>query len=72
MRATITITLPDDLRTTLDEAVREAAKSPDELLSEALRDYLFFRKFRLLREYMTSQAEAQGIHTDQDVFDRVS
>jgi len=72
MRATITITLPDDLQTTLDEAVREAGKSPEEFLCEALRDYLFIRRFRLLREHMTSKAQAQGIHTDQDVFDRVS
>ncbi|MCI0561648.1 MAG: hypothetical protein MN733_24425 [Nitrososphaera sp.] len=72
MRATITITLPDDLQTTLDEAVREAGKAPEELMCEALRDYLFIRKFRLLREHMTSKAQAQGIQTDQDVFDRVS
>ncbi len=52
--------------------MREAGKSPEEFLCEALRDYLFIRKFKLLREHMTSKAQAQGIHTDQDVFDRVS
>jgi len=72
MQANITFTLPDELRTPLDEAARESGKSPDELMSEALRDYLFFRRFRLLREHMSSKAEAQGIRTDQDVFDRVS
>ena len=72
MRATITVSLPDEIKTALDEAVREAGKSRSELTCEALRDYLFIRKFRLLREHMTSKAQAEGIYTDQDVFDRVS
>lgn len=72
MQSNITVSLPDDIKSALDEAVREAGKSPSELTCEALRDYLFIRKFRLLREHMTSRAQAQGIYTDQDVFDRVS
>ena len=46
--------------------------SPDELIGQALREHLFLRQFRLLRERMTPRAKAQGIVTDQDVFDRVS
>jgi predicted transcriptional regulator len=72
MRATITIRLPDDLKAALDEAAREAQQSRGELICAALQDYLFIRKFRLLREHMASKAQAQGIYTDQDVFDRVS
>lgn len=72
MRETITISLSEEIRTALDEAVREAGKSRSELIREALRDYLFVRKFRLLREHMIAKAQAQGIYTDQDVFDRVS
>jgi predicted transcriptional regulator len=68
----ITVSLPDDLKTALDEAVREAGRPPSEIMCEALRDYLFIRKFRSLREHMTSKAQAQGIYTDEDVFDRVS
>lgn len=68
----ITISLPDDLKKALDEAVQEAGRSPSDLMCEALRDYLFIRKFRSLREHMTSKAQAQGIYTDEDVFDRVS
>ena len=68
----ITVNLPDDLKTALDEAVLEAGRPPGEIMCEALRDYLFIRKFRSLREHMTSKGQAQGIYTDQDVFDRVS
>jgi predicted transcriptional regulator len=72
MQATITISIPDDVKAALDEVAREADQSSSEFICEVLRNYLFIRKFRLLREHMTSKAQAQGIYTDQDVFDRVS
>jgi metal-responsive CopG/Arc/MetJ family transcriptional regulator len=72
MQETITINLPQDIRSALDEVLREGSQSPNELVCEALRNYLFIRKFRQLREHMTSKAQTQGIYTDQDVFDRVS
>jgi len=72
MQETIAVTLPDEVKVALDQVVSQAGQSRDELICEALRDYLFIRKFRLLREHMTSKAQAQGIYTDQDVFDRVS
>ena len=37
-----------------------------------IKEYLFFRRFRLLRERMVPKAQARGIYTDQDVFERVS
>jgi hypothetical protein len=39
---------------------------------EAIKMYLFLRRFWLLRERMIPKAQAQGIFTDQDVFDCVS
>lgn len=72
MQETITVNLPQDIRSALDEALHESKQSPNDLVCEALRDYLFIRKFRQIRQHMTSKAQAQGIETDQDVFDRVS
>lgn len=67
---TITVSLPDDIKDALDEAARDVGQGYSDIVCEALRDYLFTPKFRRLREHMTSKAQAQGIHTDQDVFDR--
>lgn len=72
MRATITLNLPEDLKAALDEAALEEDQSRNDLMCEALQDYLFIRKFRLLREHMTSKAQTQGGYTDQDIFDRIS
>ncbi len=72
MQETITVTLPDGMKPAIDEVTRQEGISPTELVTQALEEYLFFRRFRLLRERMTQKAQEQGILTDEDVFDRVS
>ena len=72
MQETITLTLPTEIKMALDDVTRKENVSPDELIGEAIKEYLFLRQFRLLRERMMPKAQTQGINTDQDVFDRVS
>ena len=72
MQEMITITLSPEIKLSLDEVTREENLSPSNLIEEAIEEYLFFRRFRLLRERMIPKAQAQGIYTDKDVFDRVS
>ena len=66
----ITVRLPDNVTSALDEATREAGLSRNEIIEKALSDFLFIRRFRLLRERIAGQSE--NAYTDQDVFDRVS
>lgn len=72
MTDTITVTLSKDAKVLLDDLRQQEDISLSELASEAIEEYVFFRRFRLLRERMTAKAKAQGIYTDQDVFERVS
>ena len=69
MSQTITISLPDDTRSALDDATTEDGLSESALIEKALSDYLFIRRFRSLRERMMSEGKTL---TDQDVFDLVS
>jgi predicted transcriptional regulator len=69
MSQTITINLPDDTRSALDDAAVEEGLSDSALVEKAVSDYLFVRRFRSLRERMMSQGKN---FTDQDVFDLVS
>ncbi len=69
MSQMITISLPDETRTALDDAANEEGLSENALVEKALSDYLFIRRFRNLRERLMSQGKDL---TDQDVFDRVS
>jgi hypothetical protein len=43
-----------------------------EELRASLEDYLFVRRFRALRQRTMAAAQAQGIFTDEDVFDDLS
>ena len=69
MSQMITIRLPDETRTALDDAANEEGLSENALVEKALSDYLFIRRFRNLRERLVSQGKDL---TDEDVFDLVS
>jgi metal-responsive CopG/Arc/MetJ family transcriptional regulator len=70
MSETIRIELPEETKAALDEAVREEGVSANNFVAKALKDYLFIRRFRSLRERMLTETPENL--TDQDVFDRVS
>ncbi len=72
MRSTITISVPEKMRSELDELSKSDGVSRSNIVRESLRDYLFVRRFRAMRNSMVSKASRRGIYTDQDVFDRVS
>jgi metal-responsive CopG/Arc/MetJ family transcriptional regulator len=70
MSQTIIIDLPEETKAALDDAVREEGMSQNELIEKALKDYLFIRRFKNLREQM--MAQSPEAYTDQDIFDQVS
>jgi metal-responsive CopG/Arc/MetJ family transcriptional regulator len=72
MRKSILISLSEDLKTELDRATEAEGLSRSDLVREALREYLFIRRLRSLRQELMPYAEAQGIYTDEDVFGVVS
>jgi len=72
MVQSITVTLPADVQQALDDLTRKEGIPRDELIGEAVKEHLFLRQFRSLRARMVAEAQAQGIVTDEDVFDRVS
>jgi metal-responsive CopG/Arc/MetJ family transcriptional regulator len=72
MRETVTISLPQAIRRELDRIAKEEGISRSDLLRQSLEDFLFVRRFRQLRQRMMAAAQAQGIFTDEDVFNRVS
>ena len=72
MRETVTISLPQTIRRELDRVVKEEGVSRSDVLRQSLEDFLFVRRFRQLRQRMMAAAQAQGIYTDEDVFNRVS
>jgi len=72
MRETISISVSEEIKADLDEVVRAEGLSRSDLVRQALKEFLFLRRFRALRSEMISHAQSQGIFTDDDVFDSVS
>ena len=72
MRETVTISLPQAVRRELDKIAKHEGISRSDVLRQSLEDFLFVRRFRQLRQRMMAAAQAQGIFTDEDVFNRVS
>ena len=68
----MTISLPQTVRRELDKVAKEEGISRSDVLRQSLEDFLFVRRFRQLRQRMMAAAQAQGIFTDEDVFNRVS
>lgn len=72
MRATVTISLPKDVRRELDRVAKAEGVSRSDVLRQSLEGFLFARRLRQLRQRMMTRAQAQGVYTDEDVFSRVS
>ncbi len=72
MTQTITVTLSADLKQAVDKLSQKEGVPPDEVVGQAVKQHIFLRQFRSLRERLSAKAESQGIVSDQDIFDRVS
>lgn len=72
LRETVTVSLPRKIRRELDRIAEREGVSRSDVLRVALEEHLFVRRFRALRQKMMATAQARGIFTDEDVFDRIS
>lgn len=66
--ATITVRVPDELDQALERQSTAAGVSKSDLAREALRRFLAVSELQRLRAKLVKRAQAQGIHTDEDVF----
>jgi len=72
MTTSITVSLPVDMKDALEDLARKEGVKAEHVVGQAIKEHLFLRQFRLLRDRMSAQARGQGDITDQDVFDSVS
>ena len=66
--ATITLRVPDELAQALERQSIAAGVSKSDLAREALGRFLTVSEFKRLRARLVKRAQAQGLHTDEDVF----
>ena len=69
MNRPMTIRLPDELRKMLNQISKEERMPISDLVRESIRRYAAVYRFRQLRKRVLPFAEAQGLLTDEDVFE---
>ena len=70
MSNVITITLSSENRAALEDLGKQ--ERIDDIINQAISDYLFIRRFREIRARMVKGIEKIGIRSDEDVFTLVS
>ncbi|HOU20937.1 MAG: ribbon-helix-helix protein, CopG family [Kiritimatiellae bacterium] len=65
---TLTIRLPNSLKTELDMISREEKRGVSDIVRDSLRRYIATERFRSVRRKILPFAEAQGLLTDEDIF----
>ncbi len=68
MNPTLTVRLPENIRSTLQEISEAEQKPVSDIVRESLRRYISIYQFRRLSKKVLPFAEAQGLLTDDDVF----
>lgn len=69
---TLTIRLPEELKADLKKISESEDKPVSDIVRESLRRYIAVTKFRALRRRVLPFAEAQGLMTDEDIFEALS
>ena len=69
---TLTIRLPEQLRSDLKKLSHQEHKPISDIVRDSLRRYVTVQQFRSLRRKILPFAEAQGLVTDEDVFQALS
>ncbi len=72
MRATLTVSLPEEIDRGLAALVKRSGKSRSHVVQEALRRQIAIERFRGLREKLVRKGREAGFHTDEDVFKVIS
>jgi len=72
MKDTITIRLPEKLQKKLDIVAKTEKTSKSEIIRDAIARYLAVKRFQQIRKKVLPFAEAQGLLTDEDVFQAIS
>lgn len=69
--STITVRLPEELKAELQKISDSEHKPVSDLVRESVRRYVNVEQFRQLRRKTLPFAEAQGLITDEDIFDKL-
>lgn len=68
----LTIRIEDDLKKQLTELSKAQNRAVSDVVRDSLRRYIAVQRLRAIRGRLLPLAEAQGLLTDEDVFEAIS
>lgn len=72
MNSTLTLRIDSDTARLLDEVSKKTGSPKSKIVRDALRKQLLIDSFQNLRKKGLHLAEAQGLLTDEDIFNDIS
>jgi metal-responsive CopG/Arc/MetJ family transcriptional regulator len=72
MRTTLTVSLPQALRSSIARAAKGLGLTESEFVRRAVQQQLWDEAFESSRRILTPAARAMGLYTDEDLFKIVS
>jgi metal-responsive CopG/Arc/MetJ family transcriptional regulator len=72
MQATLTISIPTQIKSKLDKVSKKKSMRKGEIVRDALKQYFAQREFLQLRKMVIPKAQKQGLFTDEDIFKAIS
>ena len=72
MRSVITVSVPRLLKKQIDLIATQTSVNRSQIIQQAIDDYLTKYQFLQLRKRAVRRAQAQGLYTDEDIFQKVS
>ncbi|MBV6442782.1 MAG: ribbon-helix-helix protein, CopG family [Haliscomenobacteraceae bacterium CHB4] len=70
--SSITVQLPEKLKTQLQERAKELDVNVDALVEKALLEFFYLERLNRLRERLGQQFKSQGIENEEDIYALVS
>jgi metal-responsive CopG/Arc/MetJ family transcriptional regulator len=72
MQSSITVSIPTQIKTKLNNVSKKEHVRKGEIVRDALKQYFAQKEFQELRKMVIPKAQKQGFFTDEDVFKAIS
>lgn len=68
----ISVSIEDKLKKQIEDKAAELRMPTNELILQAIKDFLYFNQLNALREKLEEKFKAQGYQSEEDIFNTVS
>jgi predicted transcriptional regulator len=72
MNSVLSVRMDEEVKQMLDTFAEKSKTGKNEIINKALRHYIYLQEVKYVRKELRPYAEAQGFHTEDDLFESIS